>query len=170
MTNYIPTNGNTVRWHGIRQLHTDEAVGFNGVTQCPIANGDEYTYNFRAIQYEPSWYHSHYSLQYPDGVAAPLLVHGPSIANWDEAWDPILICDWSHNSALADVQGELSGHLQVMQTVVLDGTGTLKSISSCDTTLGLSLLSATAARFGDLPRTMKLFSFVRAVIGCRKMH
>jgi FtsP/CotA-like multicopper oxidase with cupredoxin domain len=70
VTNYIATSGSTVHWHGIRQLHTNEADGVNGVTQCSIANGDTYTYNFRVIKYGPSWYHSHYSVQYPDGVAA----------------------------------------------------------------------------------------------------
>lgn len=111
VTNYIPTSGSTVHWHGIRQLYTNEADGLNCVTQCPIANGDTYTYNFRATQCGPSWYHSHCSLQYPDGVAAPLLIQGPSSANWDEAWDPILMTDWSDNSTSADVQGELTGHL-----------------------------------------------------------
>ncbi|KAK4697824.1 hypothetical protein P7C71_g309, partial [Lecanoromycetidae sp. Uapishka_2] len=124
VTNYVKTNGSTVHWHGIRQLHTNEADGVNGVTQCPIATGESYTYNFKAIQYGHSWYHSHYSLQYPDGVAAPLLIHGPSSANWDYAWDPILISDWSHNSAFADFEAELNGTPggPVMQTVVLNGT------------------------------------------------
>ncbi len=58
-----------VHWHGIRQLGTVDADGVNGVTQCPIAPGETYTYRFKAVQYGHTWYHSHYSLQYPDGVA-----------------------------------------------------------------------------------------------------
>ena len=104
----------------------------NGVTQCPIATDDTYTYNFKATQYGHTWYHSHYSLQYPDGVAGPLVIHGPTSSDWDEAWDPILISDWSHRSAFQDFQTEL-GNLSTnpttpgaepqMQSVLLNGTG-----------------------------------------------
>lgn len=130
VTNYLPDNGTTIHWHGIRQLHTNEADGVNGVTQCPIATGDTYTYNFKATQYGHTWYHSHYSLQYPDGVAGPLLIHGPSSANWDQAWDPVLMSDWSHRSAFQDFQIELGdpqdnilGRDPPMQSVIFNGTG-----------------------------------------------
>ncbi|KAL2055956.1 hypothetical protein ABVK25_003598 [Lepraria finkii] len=130
VTNYVKTNGSTIHWHGLRQFHTNEADGVNGVTQCPIAFGDTFDYNFKALQYGHTWYHSHYSLQYPDGVAGPLLIHGPSSANWDEAWDPILISDWSHRSAFQDFYVELGnvtsgvlGREPTMQSIVLNGTG-----------------------------------------------
>lgn len=51
-------------------MHMD---GVNGVTQCPIAPGDKFNYTFRALQYGSSWYHSHYSVQYADGTAGPLV-------------------------------------------------------------------------------------------------
>ncbi|KAM0805775.1 multicopper oxidase-domain-containing protein [Usnea florida] len=107
VTNYHPDNGTTIHWHGIRQLHTNANDGVNGVTQCPIATNETFTYNFKATQYGHTWYHSHYSLQYPDGVAGPLLIHGPSSANYDEAWDPILVSDWNHRSAFQDFYIEL---------------------------------------------------------------
>ncbi|CAF9923127.1 MAG: hypothetical protein ALECFALPRED_002306 [Alectoria fallacina] len=138
VTNYLPDNGTTVHWHGIRQLHTNEADGVNGVTQCPIATNDTYTYRFKATQYGHTWYHSHYSLQYPDGVAGPLLIHGPTSANWDQAWDPVLINDWSHRSAFQDFQIELGGPPPVfvartdpaVQSVLLNGTGNFTQCSS----------------------------------------
>ena len=123
VTNYVKTNGTTIHWHGVRQLHTNAADGVNGVTQCPIATGDTYTYNFKATQYGHTWYHSHYSLQYPDGVAGPLLIHGPTSADWDEEFEPIFINDWSHNSAFADFHSELIGKPPPMQTVLLGGNG-----------------------------------------------
>lgn len=52
-----------MHWHGIRQLGTNQADGANGVTQCPIAKGDSYTYEWEALQYGHTWYHSHYALQ-----------------------------------------------------------------------------------------------------------
>ena len=73
--------------------------GVNGVTQCPIAPGDHFTYRFKATQYGTSWYHSHYSLQYPDGLLGPMTIHGPSSANYDEPVKPFLMSDWNHKSA-----------------------------------------------------------------------
>lgn len=61
--NNYAANGTTIHWHGIRQLNTMQMDGVNGVTQCPIAKGDTFTYKFRALQYGHTWYHSHYSLQ-----------------------------------------------------------------------------------------------------------
>ena len=58
VTNYVEHNGSTIHWHGLRQLGTNSADGVNGVTQCPIAPGQTYTYNFRAQQYGHTWYHS----------------------------------------------------------------------------------------------------------------
>ena len=47
--------------------------GVNGVTQCPIAPGDSFTYSWKAQQYGSSWYHSHYSVQYADGAVGPMV-------------------------------------------------------------------------------------------------
>ena len=123
VTNYIQTNGTTVHWHGIRQLHTNEMDGVNGVTQCPIATNDTFTYHFKALQYGHTWYHSHYSLQYPDGVAGPLLIHGPTSADYDFEFDPIFINDWSHNSAFSDFHHELVAGPPLMQSILLGGHG-----------------------------------------------
>ncbi|KAK4231593.1 putative laccase precursor [Podospora fimiseda] len=103
--NYKP-NGTTIHWHGIRQLHSNEMDGVNGVTQCPIAQDQVFTYEFRAQQYGHTWYHSHYSLQYPDGVAGPLIIHGPTSANWDIDNGPILISDWIHDTAFHEYECE----------------------------------------------------------------
>ena len=92
-------NGTTVHWHGIRQLGSNEMDGVNGITQCPIAFGQEYTYRFNATQYGHTWYHSHFSLQYPDGVAGPLVIHGPTSDEWDIDVGPILMADWVHDTA-----------------------------------------------------------------------
>ncbi|ORY09854.1 multicopper oxidase-domain-containing protein [Clohesyomyces aquaticus] len=96
--NNLPANGTTIHWHGIRQLNTTASDGVNAVTQCPIAPGETYTYRFRAMQYGTTWYHSHYSLQYGEGVLGPMTIHGPSSADFDEAKSPILMTDWSHKS------------------------------------------------------------------------
>lgn len=102
--------------------------GVNAVTQCPIAPGDSFTYRFRATQYGTSWYHSHYSLQYGDGVAGPLTIHGPSSTEYDEARDPILMTDWNHRSGFMDFHKELiagpGNPPPVMDSILLNGQGT----------------------------------------------
>ena len=81
-------------------LNNVQNDGVNGVTQCPIAPGDTYTYEFHASQYGSSWYHSHYSLQYGDGAVGPITIYGPATANYDsdEAFKPLLLTDWNHRS------------------------------------------------------------------------
>lgn len=88
----------------LNNVHND---GVNGVTQCPIAPGDSYTYEFHATQYGSSWYHSHYSLQYGDGAVGPITIHGPATADFgsNEAFKPILLTDWNHRSVF-----EVSSH------------------------------------------------------------
>lgn len=54
--NQLKCNGTTIHWHGIRQNGTMEMDGVNGVTQCPIAPGDNYTCNAQN-SFSPSWYH-----------------------------------------------------------------------------------------------------------------
>lgn len=51
-------------------MHMD---GVNGLSQCPIAPGDSFNYTWDVMQYGSSWYHSHYSVQYADGLLGPLV-------------------------------------------------------------------------------------------------
>lgn len=95
-----------------------EMDGVNGITQCPIAPGKSYTYKFRAMQYGTSWYHSHYSLQYGDGLLGPLTIHGPSSSNYDEAKDPILTTDVSLPWSV--MQGQLPGLTSFSGTIGVD--------------------------------------------------
>ena len=71
--NKLKYNGTSVHWHGIRQLLSNPADGVNGVTQCAIPPGGSYMYVFNATQYGSTWYHSHYSSQYADGVQGPIV-------------------------------------------------------------------------------------------------
>jgi FtsP/CotA-like multicopper oxidase with cupredoxin domain len=99
VTNALQNNGTAIHWHGIRQLNSTEFDGVPGVTQCPIAPGDTLTYTFRATQYGTTWYHSHFSLQYAEGLAGPLVINGPATADYDIDLGPVLVTDWSHVSA-----------------------------------------------------------------------
>ncbi|TDZ49563.1 Laccase [Colletotrichum trifolii] len=101
VTNHLGMNGTSIHWHGIRQKDTMHMDGVNGITQCPIAPLDHFVYSWNATQYGSSWYHSHYSVQYADGLQAPITIHGPTSAQYDESIDPIIVTDWLHNSAFA---------------------------------------------------------------------
>ena len=126
VTNRLPHNGTTIHWHGIRQNGTLDMDGVNGVTQCPIATNDSFTYKFKATQYGTSWYHSHYSLQYADGLLGPMTIYGPSSANYDEAKEPILMTDWSHRSAFEEFYQEVGrgDHRPYMTSSLMNARGT----------------------------------------------
>lgn len=96
--------------------------------RCPIAGyptNDSYTYKFKALQYGSTWYHSHYALQYSDGLVAPMTIFGPSSANYDEAVDPLLMTDWVHQSAFSLFWQEITPRQRPprMQSVLLNGIG-----------------------------------------------
>lgn len=80
-------------------MRNSEFDGVPGVTQCPIAPGDSLTYRFPATQYGSTWYHSHFSLQYADGLLGPLIINGPASANYDEDLGMVMLSDWGHESA-----------------------------------------------------------------------
>ena len=71
--------GTSIHWHGIRQLNTMHMDGVPGITQCPIAPGGQFVYTWHALQYGSSWYHSHYSLQYADGLLGPMVSYSQGI-------------------------------------------------------------------------------------------
>jgi FtsP/CotA-like multicopper oxidase with cupredoxin domain len=88
--------GTSLHWHGFLQTGTPEMDGVPGVTQCPIAPGKSFTYEFIAEVYGSSWYHSHYSAQYSGGAVGPIVVHGPSSVNYDIDVGPVMLSDWYH--------------------------------------------------------------------------
>lgn len=46
--------------------------------------------------------------QYPDGVAGPLVIHGPSSADWDIDLGPVMISDWVHQTAFVAYAAEMT--------------------------------------------------------------
>lgn len=110
----------------MRQLNSFHHDGVNGVTECPIAPGSSVTYKFRALQYGSAWYHSHYSMQYGDGLLGPITIYGPSTANFDKnaAFRPLLMTDWNHRSVFQDWPLMLAdGSAPEMTNILFNGTG-----------------------------------------------
>ena len=98
VTNNLKANGTAIHWHGLRQLDSVEYDGVPGVTQCAIAPGKTLTYRFKVTQYGSTWYHSHFSLQYSEGLFGPMILHGPATANYDEDLGVLFLQDWSHRT------------------------------------------------------------------------
>ena len=69
-------NATSFHWHGIYQNGTNWMDGTVGVTQCPIAPGGRFTYEFQIRgQSGTYWYHAHQGVQTSDGLQGPLVVH-----------------------------------------------------------------------------------------------
>ncbi|PSS05173.1 laccase [Coniella lustricola] len=100
VTNNLEFNGTSIHWHGIRQLNTNLQDGVNGATECPIPpNGGTRTYTYIAHQYGTSWYHSHFSAQYGNGVIGPIQIDGPASLPYDIDLGPLILSDYYYQTA-----------------------------------------------------------------------
>ncbi|KAI0955680.1 laccase [Taiwanofungus camphoratus] len=105
LTNETMLKTTTVHWHGLFQRTTNWADGPAFVTQCPIASGDSFLYDFHVPnQAGTFWYHSHEGLQYCDGLRGPLVVYDPhdphqDMYDFDNDDTIITLADWYHVAA-----------------------------------------------------------------------
>jgi FtsP/CotA-like multicopper oxidase with cupredoxin domain len=84
----------------MRQLGSNLHDGVNGVTECPIPpNGGKRTYVFRATQYGSSWYHSHFSAQYGNGIVGTMQINGPASLPYDVDLGVFPITDYYYDTA-----------------------------------------------------------------------
>jgi FtsP/CotA-like multicopper oxidase with cupredoxin domain len=97
--NKLNDNGTSIHWHGMRQLNTNLEDGANGITECPIAPHTSRKYTFRATQYGTSWYHSHFSSQYGNGIVGAMQINGPASADYDYDLGPYVITDYYYDTA-----------------------------------------------------------------------
>lgn len=96
VTNNMVNNGTSIHWHGLRMLDNTLNDGVPGVTQCAIRPGETMTYRFRVTQYGSTWYHSHFSLQYSEGLFGGMIFRGPTTDNYDEDLGMLFLQDWGH--------------------------------------------------------------------------
>ncbi|KAK0650008.1 laccase [Cercophora newfieldiana] len=99
VTNALLVNGTSLHWHGIRMLNNNVNDGANGITECPLPPGASKVYTFRAEQYGSSWYHSHFSSQYANGVVGTILIDGPASLPYEEDLGVFPITDWYYGAA-----------------------------------------------------------------------
>lgn len=115
-----PEEGTALHWHGFLQSGTPWEDGVPSVTQCPIAPGKTFTYNFKAELYGTTWYHSHYSAQYAGGIVGPMVIYGPTQRRYDIDVGPVILGDWYHDDYFKLVQ----------KTMAQNGTGPFLSNSN----------------------------------------
>lgn len=69
-------NATSLHFHGIFQNGTNWMDGTTGITQCPIAPGRKFRYEFTvAGQSGTYYYHGHQAVQASDGLYGPLVIH-----------------------------------------------------------------------------------------------
>lgn len=141
VTNTLTTNGTSIHWHGLRQMNNTEHDGVPGVTQCPIAPGQTYTYKMQATQYgsvsqtdlnqhkfktdfAQTWYHSHFFTQYGDGLMGGMIINGPATANYDVDLGNLVLNDWSHVPTSELWDAAKLGAPPTLDTGLINGTNT----------------------------------------------
>nr|BAU94253.1 laccase [Pholiota microspora] len=116
----------SIHWHGLFQAGSAWADGPVGVTQCPIAPGNSFLYQFTAVnQAGTFWYHSHYSTQYCDGLRGALVIYDPddpykSQYDFDDDSTVITLADWYHSTAPVLVA---AGTPPVSDATLINGLG-----------------------------------------------
>lgn len=90
------------------------------------------TYKFQATQYGTTWYHSHFSLQYADGLFGPLIINGPATADYDEDVGAIFLQDWAHKSVFEIWDSARQGAPPALENTLMNGTNIYDCSASTD--------------------------------------
>jgi FtsP/CotA-like multicopper oxidase with cupredoxin domain len=106
-------NATAVHFHGILQNGTNHMDGVPGVTQCPIAPGANFRYEFTvAGQTGTYFYHAHQATQALDGLVGPLVIHARDELETQEmqyASDHVvMIQDWYYDLSSGVLREKLS--------------------------------------------------------------
>ncbi|KAG1899774.1 laccase [Suillus fuscotomentosus] len=123
LTNDSMLTSTSIHWHGLFQHHSNQMDGVSFVTQCPIAPGHSFLYDFNATdQVGTYWYHSHYGVQYCDGLRGPLIIYNPndpysSLYDIDDESSIITLMDW-YNLPSPLVQRQV-----IADSVLINGVG-----------------------------------------------
>ena len=100
-----PVEGTTVHYHGLNQMLSEWNDGVPAVSMCPISPGGSYTQTFQATPYGSTFYHSHFSAQWADGLWGPIVIHGPTNYPYDIDLGPVTINDYYHTPYFQILEG-----------------------------------------------------------------
>ncbi|XP_006460625.1 laccase-7 [Agaricus bisporus var. bisporus H97] len=123
LTDPDQTLGASIHWHGLFQRSTNFMDGVIGVTQCPIAPNNSFEYSLDTTDQSGTfWYHSHFGVQYCDGIRGALIVYDPEdplkdMYDVDDENTIITLADWYHILA-PDVFG-----IEIEDSTLINGLG-----------------------------------------------
>jgi iron transport multicopper oxidase len=146
----------TIHWHGIEQRNSLIMDGVPGVTQCSIQPNSSYNYMFdTGDQAGTFWYHSHYAIQYGDGLKGALIIQDPNDP-WKDFYDDediLQISDWYHTPLYILVIPVITHDIlePTPETGLINGIGQY----NCTTTGNCSYYRATIR-----PNTTKRFRII----------
>ncbi|KAL0954162.1 hypothetical protein HGRIS_005297 [Hohenbuehelia grisea] len=127
LTDTSMLKSSSIHWHGFFQEGTSWADGPAFITQCPIAAGNSFLYEFKVTKQPGTyWYHSHLSTQYCDGLRGPMVVYEypdplklAGLYTIDNEDTVITLADWYH--AIAPI-GPLAG-IPTPDATLINGKG-----------------------------------------------
>ncbi|KAI0885377.1 multicopper oxidase [Annulohypoxylon maeteangense] len=100
--NSLGNQTTSLHFHGLFMNGTTQMDGPSQVSQCAIAPGSSFIYNFTINQPGTYWYHSHTNGQYPDGLRGPLIIHDPNSPFLNTSYIQenervLTVSDWYHD-------------------------------------------------------------------------
>lgn len=102
LTNGMTDRNTSLHFHGLFMKKQNSMDGPEFVTQCPIAPGLTFTYDFVVEQTGTYWYHLHLGSQYSDGLRGMFIVEEENGLDYPFAFDeevPLTVSDWYHEES-----------------------------------------------------------------------
>ncbi|XP_031636102.1 laccase-2-like isoform X2 [Contarinia nasturtii] len=117
----------TIHWHGIHQKETPWMDGVPMVTQCPIASGNTFRYDFHVRESGTHYYHAHSGLHRSNGIFGALNVRQQNDPNaeyydYDRAEHSILLSDWNNFLAEENMPGRRAYRMKT-ESILINGRG-----------------------------------------------
>ncbi|KAL0064446.1 Laccase [Marasmius tenuissimus] len=119
----------SIHWHGLFTTGMTWADGAVSVSQCPIAPGHSFLYEFpTGDQAGTYWYHSHLATQYCDGLRGALVVYDPQDphAHLYDVDDESTIITLSDCVLVLDLPSTSYNGVMVPDSTLINGLGRYK--------------------------------------------
>ncbi|PNP76525.1 hypothetical protein FNYG_09944 [Fusarium nygamai] len=162
--NGLQDEGVSLHWHGLRMKDQNSMDGAVGFTQCPIAPGRTFTYNFAigAEEYGTFWWHSHSDVQRADELWGGLIVHSPDEVDVPQEDYLLMIGDWFHRNQTEVVRwyadASSRGNEPVPDSLLINGQGRF----NCSMAVPARPVSCSQVQFSDLNPLMRSSSQKKA--------
>ncbi|XP_034950594.1 laccase-1-like isoform X2 [Chelonus insularis] len=129
--NLVAGNELSIHWHGIYQQDWQYFDGVPFVTQCPIAEGTTFRYQWRAQNPGSHFWHAHTGLHKAEGVDGAIVIRQPhqdepnhDLYDSDDFDNIIFISDWMHESVASHFPGTTTRNVgQDPDNFLINGRG-----------------------------------------------